>query len=85
MGKRKTFDVQEMKDIVNRKNQCSTCSAETRNGWNSLMSEILMATSQYCGFRSLEKNEVPQGCKSGIEKNNNGENIFPDESRVYYF
>jgi hypothetical protein len=76
----KTIKVVDIIARVNARNRCSTCPAETRQGWNSLLEEILAATDNYAGFGFLNENEIPQGEKPGIA----GNGTFPDESRRTY-
>lgn len=54
MSRRKTIDVQMLKDIVNRRNKNSTCAPDIREGWNSLLEEALNKTGNYKGFRYTE-------------------------------
>ena len=66
MTKRKTFKVNELIDIVNRRNKESTCDKKVREGWNSMLEEILHLTNQYNGFIYLDENEVPVNCLPAI-------------------
>lgn len=66
MSKRKTFSIAQMLYDVNQKNTLSTCSAEVRQGWNSLLSTILMGADVYCGYGYLGSKDVPQGQAAGI-------------------
>lgn len=67
---RKTFSIAQMLYDVNQKNQLSTCSAEVRQGWNSIISTILMGADVYSGFGYLGKEDVPEGQCPGISFHN---------------
>jgi hypothetical protein len=82
---RKTVDIAKLVDMVNRRNKLSTCSADLRHGWNSLMEEVLGITDTYAGFGYLTAEEVPEGCSPGIRKSEVFGNEFPDESRRIYY
>ncbi len=66
MAKRKTVKIAHLVAEVNRKNQLSTCSAEVRQGWNSMLSTILMDADVYAGFNYLGTPDVPEGQLPGI-------------------
>ena len=51
--KRKTFDIVQLILTVNLRNAASTCSAEVRAGWNSLLESVLHAAGLYVGFNYL--------------------------------
>lgn len=83
---RKTFSVKELIGTVNHRNRVSTCSEDTRRGWNSILADILHKTGNYQGFGYLEQHEVPEGQKPGIIKGEGDQpHQFPDESRVFYY
>lgn len=84
MSKRKTIEVKKILEMVNHRNRHSTCSPEIREGWNSLMEEILQANGVYSGFGYLGQEQVPSGQLPGMVKEDNGF-IFPDESRRTYY
>ena len=63
---RKTISVKRIVEIVNERNEKSTCGKEERDGWNSLLEEILMDTEQYEGFTFLTASQVPCTEKPGI-------------------
>ena len=82
---RKTIDIKRLIEIVNSRNEKSTCSAEIRAGWNDLIEQVLMETNNYEGFQYLRYNEVPVGALAGIEPgHDNGRPIIPDSSRRRY-
>jgi len=87
MASKKTIKVQDLIDIVNRRNKHSTCSPEVRKGWNSLLEEVLHKTDNYNGFNFLAPDEVPEGEKPGIEcfNQDTSKNVFPDESRKVFY
>ena len=67
MGKsRKTASIAQILFDVNQKNVLSTCSAEVRQGWNSMISSILMAAEVYSGFGYLRGTDLPKGQEPGI-------------------
>lgn len=66
MASRKTFDVAELLYIVNRRNRYSTCDAGQRDGWNSLLEDVLHKTGNYEGFNYLHSHEVFAGQRPGI-------------------
>jgi len=78
---RKTFDIQKLKDIVNKRNALSTCEPKVREGWNSLLEEVLHQNGTYNGFCYLT--EVPSGCKPGIDYANRFKDT--DDTRRKYF
>lgn len=66
MPKRKTFSIAKLLHSVNKKNAESTCSAEVRQGWNSLLSDILMQADVYAGYNYLGPEDLPEGELPGI-------------------
>lgn len=87
MKPRKTFDVEQLRLEVNRRNRESTCSPEVREGWNDILSTILMETNNYHGFGYLDSSSVPEGHESGIifDDSPAHNHVFPDESRRVYY
>ena len=81
---RKTVYIAKMIQEVNRRNVESTCSPEVRRGWNALLEGFLHDNGVYEGFRYLEAKELGD-VEPGIAKDENGNNVFPDESRVAYY
>jgi hypothetical protein len=63
---RKTFSIAKLLHSVNKKNENSTCSSMMRQGWNALLSEILIDADVYAGFNYLNDTEVPVGQRPGI-------------------
>lgn len=87
---RKTLDVRDLLDEVNRRNRNSTCDADQRKGWNSLLEAMLFRTGNYAGFRYLSDVEVPTGEAPGIrcKPDSDGglnDREFPDETRISYY
>lgn len=82
---KKTFSVYELLRIVNERNLKSICSADIRQGWNSLLEEVLHKTGNYSGYGYLEQKDVPEGCRPGIAKTSLGQRYFPDETRRLYY
>jgi len=86
VAKRKTFSVEALKRKVNHRNKESTCVAATRDGWNSVLEDVLLETGNYNGFRYLKQEEVPPGRLPGIVWHEDPKKrLFPDEGRREYF
>lgn len=90
---RKTFDVNNLRIVVNNMLEHSTCSRDIRWGMMTVLEHVLHETGNYRGFRYLEAHEVPAGELPGIVHGTSSkpghpnvitDNKFPDESRVYY-
>ena len=79
----KTIKVVDLIARVNARNRCSTCPAEARKGWNSLLEEVLAATDNYAGFGYLKETEVPRGEQPGIA-GTSPDCTFPDDTRRSY-
>lgn len=56
--KRKTFDIAELLYTVNSRNTGSTCSADVRQGWNSLLETVLHSADLYNGYGYLEQGDL---------------------------
>lgn len=83
---RKTVEITAIIDEVNRRNRGSTCAAELRMGWNSLLEGILKDANVYAGFGYLVADQLEGdaiGQNPGMAYDNG--TTFPDESRVYYY
>lgn len=92
MSARKTFKVAELIKIVNDRNAKSVSSPGTRDGWNSLLEEVLHSTGTYAGYGHYSKDGVPEGHLPGVQWNTEtgyytigAEAVFPDDSRRYYY
>jgi hypothetical protein len=84
--RKKTTTIAFIKDVVNRRNRQSTCDPKVREGWNSLLEEILHANNAYEGFNYLTADKVPDGCEPGIIPSyDDGKHEFPDETRRFYY
>ena len=82
---RKTIRLCKLIDQVNRRNRLSTCSPDTRRGWNSLLELCLHDSDAYNGFNYLTAAEIPPGQKPGIIPDYEfGKHEFPDETRRMY-
>lgn len=66
MVSRKTVDVAALLMEVNRRNRFSTCSEETRKGWNSMLEFVLHSTGNYAGYGYYGPDKVPDGERPGI-------------------
>lgn len=81
---RKTTDLAKMIETVNRRNKHSMCSPDVRRGWNSLLAEMLHDAGVYEGFGYYEAKDLGD-VEPGIAKDKNGNNVFPDDTRIFYF
>ncbi len=78
--KRKTFDVSEFKNFVNKKLSERTISDEEKRGMRCLLEEVLVKTGNYRGF-----NHVYWWSDGGyIEWLKDGEPDFPIKDRYIY-
>ena len=66
MAKRKTVDIEFLKDKINQMLQDSTCSSDMREGMIVTLEIALMETGNYKGFRYLGEKEVPAWTLPGI-------------------
>lgn len=80
---RKTVKVADLIAKVNHLNRVSTCSPETRQGWNTLLGGMLHSIGRYAGFSYLTDKDVPAGEEPGIRFGGGGRE-FPDETRREY-
>lgn len=85
MAKRKTVDLPRLVSEVNRRNQMSTCPADIRQGWNSLVEWALHNAGRYNGFGYFGVNDLEPGITPGILQDEHGTATFPDETRRYYY
>ena len=75
---RKTFSIAKLIHTVNKRNERSTCSAEVRQGWNSLLSDVLMEADVYAGFNYLGPDDIPVGARPGIAfQDKHGNSLTP--------
>lgn len=92
MPKRKTIDVEKLREHVNDMLKTSTCEPDVRNGMCVVLENALHSTGNYQGFRYLCGGEVPSGHKAGVLFDEN-RMILPypdrfkdtDDSRRMYF
>lgn len=97
---RKTMQVKELIDKVNKINQVSTIiPAEARKGINYFLESVLHDCGVYAGFGYLSRKEVPQGEQPGVVWTNEDKTVwsdnhdpvsapnptFPDETRRCYY
>lgn len=85
---RQTVSIYKLLETVNYRNQHSTCAPEVREGWNSILENILMDAEVYGGFMYLDETQVPKGHLPGIVRNTEkpeGPHRFPDETRRVYY
>lgn len=66
MPKRKTFSIAKLLKTVNDRNAKSTCSPEVRQGWNSILAQVLMDANVYAGYNYLGPDDLPEGERPGI-------------------
>ena len=67
---KKTISIKRIVEIVNERNEKSTCGKGEREGWNSLLETILLETDNYEGFTFLTDSQVPSTEKPGIRGEN---------------
>ena len=82
---RKTIRIKELIAAVNHRNRSSTCSPEIRQGWNDLLTTVLLTNDAYAGFGYLGQNEVPPNHKPGFNKEGDRFKDTDDSRRVYYY
>lgn len=63
---RKTLNVSDFKDTINRYLATSLCNDDVRQGMIEALTTVLFSTDNYKGFRYLDESEVPAGEKPGI-------------------
>ena len=98
MARRKTMNVEDLKDFANnqlmssirylsQENSFEGIDAEFRKGVMAMIEAVLMETDNYKGYRYLELAEVPTGCTPGIRRDRGEEKQFEntDRTRVRYF
>ena len=69
---KKTFNVDEYRQMVNETLALSDCSSDVRQGMITMLEEILHRTGNYKGFQYLMQDKVPHGQKPGIYCNSTG-------------
>lgn len=93
MAKRKTFDVDSFRNLINNMLAGSVCTAGERKSMLIILEHVLMETGNYNGYRYLSKEHVPEGHLPGInvsafdkETNPSVEALFQgtDNTRVFY-
>lgn len=97
-SKRKTVKVEDLVKLVNARNKKSTCSPDIRQGWNSMLEDVLHSTGNYQGYGYYTVEDLPEGQAPGVryDYDENGHPIQPckdyaerfrncDASRRYYF
>lgn len=94
MAKRKTFEVDKFRNLINNMLAGSVCSAEERKFMLIILEHVLMETGNYQGYKYLGSDKVPEGHLPGInthafDKNDNPSpaELFQntDNTRVFYF
>ena len=85
MKKRKTFEVESLKEQANRffLNSTNDFSSQ-RKTLQYFVGDILMQTGNYRGFGYLTKDDVKEGSTFGIDRTNLPA-TFPDESRIFFY
>jgi hypothetical protein len=83
---KKTFKVDTLRDLINKRLTYREGSAENRQVYIEVLEMVLHSCDAYHGFRYLEQHEVPEGEKPGIYWDN-GTPIFEntDRTRVFYY
>lgn len=83
---RKTVNVKDLVERVNQRNQLSSCDPRVREGWNSLLEEVLHGSGNYQGFGYYESHQLGKDVPPGVIRGKDGEkNTFPDETRRFYY
>jgi hypothetical protein len=91
---RKTIRLADIKMDINEQLSAEYTSEKERNLLGMLLEKWLMNRGAYQGFRWLEKDRVPKGCKAGINtlstQTSNGKTVNElfddtDSSRKYYY
>lgn len=82
---RKTIKVERLIEMVNKRNKLSTCSADMRHGWNSLLESILFECKRYRGFGYYSSENMVTGEKPGVDRSNPLSLEFPDPSRIFFY
>ena len=78
--KRKTFSIATLLHRVNKLNERSTAPPETRQGWNSILADVLLGANVYAGFNYLGPEDVPKGQRPGIDfQDKAGNPLTPNE------
>ena len=98
MARRKTMNVEDLKDFANnqlassiryerQKEKFEGIDAEFRQGVMAMIEAVLFETDNYKGYRYLAVDEVPTGCTPGIRRDRGDEKKFEntDRTRVRYF
>jgi len=66
MAKRKTYDVEKLRNIVNDMLAKSVCSSGERKSMQVILERVLMETGNYNGYSYLTEDKVPEGHLPGI-------------------
>lgn len=86
---KKTISVERTLELANRFLRITDDKegrAAERLGVASLLTTILHECDAYAGFGYLSADQVPSGCRPGMERNADGTVAgFPDESRRVYY
>ncbi len=86
---RKTFNVEEVRIMINEILAVSTCSPDIRKGQMNVLEHVLHSTGNYRGYAYLTADQVPSGQLPGINWGHVGDyeaSFFnTDNTRVVYF
>jgi hypothetical protein len=87
---RKTVSVRKLIESVNQLNRSTAVSPEMREGWNTLLEQVLSEANAHAGFNyysaeqlAAEKIYQPPGVI--INHEDPSKNQFPDVSRRFYY
>jgi hypothetical protein len=89
--KRKTIEVQQIKDYVNERLAKSVDNEYVSPAWRfglcTMLEMILHETGNYKGYNNLYKHQVPEGQKPGIifDDSPAANHQYPDDSRRIYY
>jgi len=80
---RKTIEIKELIETINRRNQQSTCDPKMREGWNCILESILYNSDVYAGYNYYPSNQLGENIEPGMAWENikTGEKVYtrPDE------
>ena len=98
MAHRTTIKINDLIEHVNKLNRESTVDPKVRQGWNSLLEDILHQSNVYAGFGYLTEEQMqaaghnkpmsslPKQLPGIIRDEDRPENNqFPDETRRFYY
>lgn len=86
MKPRKTIELEKVREKANHFFKHSDNNmVEERYSIYHFVASLHMDNNSYKGFRYLTEDEVPSGNTFGIERKENNEKTFHDESRIHFY